>query len=134
MANLNQLANDSNSHLLSEQVLLFVERELQRELRMTRLLTELCHEVTDATRDKVGLIEEVKQLGVAAQGSDSLAYLRILRDEDLGKARSIMDLIKVTQEHTREKCAFIVKVKIARGLWGGVRVRRWALICFWVWV
>ncbi|GJU05433.1 hypothetical protein Tco_1121863 [Tanacetum coccineum] len=115
MANLNQIANDSNSHLLSEQVLLFVERKLQRELRMTRLLTDLCHEVTDATRDKVGLIEEVKQLGVAAQGSDSLAYLRILRDEDLGKARSIMDLIKVTQEHTREKCAFIAKVKIARG-------------------
>ncbi|GKF29793.1 hypothetical protein Tco_0096135, partial [Tanacetum coccineum] len=50
---------------------------------MTRLLTELCHEVTNATRDKVGLLEEVKQLGVAAQGSDSLAYLRILRDEDL---------------------------------------------------
>ncbi|GJY92073.1 reverse transcriptase zinc-binding domain-containing protein [Tanacetum coccineum] len=90
-------------------------KEMQRELRMTRLLTELCHEVTDATRDKVGLIEEVKQLGVAAQGSDSLAYLRILRDEDLGKARSIMNLIKATQEHTREKCAFIAKVKIARG-------------------
>ncbi|GKB87276.1 hypothetical protein Tco_0959548 [Tanacetum coccineum] len=82
---------------------------------MTRLLIELCHEVTDATRDKVGLIEEVKQLGVAAQGSDCLAYLRILRDEDLGKARSIMDLIKATQEHTREKCAFIAKVKISRG-------------------
>nr|GEU91538.1 hypothetical protein [Tanacetum cinerariifolium] len=84
------------------------------ELRMTWLLTDLCHEVTDATRDKVGLIEEVKQLGVAAQGSDSLAYLRILRDEDLGKERSIMDLIRVTQEHTHEKCAFIAKVKIAR--------------------
>nr|GEY77244.1 hypothetical protein [Tanacetum cinerariifolium] len=65
-----------------------------RELRMTRLLTDLCHEVTNATRDKVGLIEEVKQLGIAAQGSDSLAYIRILCDEDIGKARSIMDLIK----------------------------------------
>ncbi|GJZ51599.1 hypothetical protein Tco_0606114 [Tanacetum coccineum] len=115
MANLNQLANDSNSHLLREQVLLFIEWEMQRELRMIRLLTKLCHEVTNAIRDKVGLLDEVKQLGVAAQGSDSLAYLRILRDEDLSKARSIMNLINVTQEHTCEKCAFIAKVKIARG-------------------
>ncbi|GJT27800.1 zinc finger, CCHC-type containing protein [Tanacetum coccineum] len=46
---------------LSEGLISF---DLSKELRMTRLLTDLCHEVTDATRDKVGLIEEVKQLGI----------------------------------------------------------------------
>ncbi|GJS44173.1 hypothetical protein Tco_0569216 [Tanacetum coccineum] len=67
MAKLNQLAIDSKSELLSEQVLLYVEREMDRELRMTRILTDLCHEVTDAVKDKVKLIEKVKELGVAAQ-------------------------------------------------------------------
>ncbi|GKA68466.1 hypothetical protein Tco_0768383 [Tanacetum coccineum] len=76
---------------------------MARELRMTRLFTELCHEVTDSVRDKADLIKEVKELGVAAQGSDSMAFLRILRDEDLDKAKYIMNLLKETQKHTREK-------------------------------
>nr|GEV47703.1 hypothetical protein [Tanacetum cinerariifolium] len=102
MAKLNQLAIDSKSELLSEQVLLYVEREMKRELRMTRILTELFHEVTEAVRDKAELIEEVKELGVVAQGSDNMAYLRILRAKDLAKAKDIMNLIKETQKHTRE--------------------------------
>ncbi|GJS65065.1 hypothetical protein Tco_0679629 [Tanacetum coccineum] len=101
MAKLNELAIDSKSELLSEQVLLYVEREMEQELRMTRILTDLCHEVTEAVRDKAEVIEEVKELGVAAQGSDSMTYLRILRDEDLAKANDIMNLIKETQKHTR---------------------------------
>ncbi|GKC31027.1 hypothetical protein Tco_1038321 [Tanacetum coccineum] len=96
MAKLNQLAIDSKLELLSEQVLLYVEREMDRELRMTRILTDLCHEVTDAVKDKAKLIEEVKELGVAAQDFDSMAYLRILRAEDLDKAKDIMNLIKET--------------------------------------
>ncbi|GJX85985.1 hypothetical protein Tco_0336759 [Tanacetum coccineum] len=109
MAKLNQLAIDSKSELLSEQVLLYVEREMERELRMTRILTDLCHEVTEAIRDKAKVIEEVKELGVAAQGSDSMAYLRILRDEDLAKANDIMNLIKKIQKHTRGKYVYIAK-------------------------
>ncbi|GKA10826.1 transposase, MuDR, MULE transposase domain protein [Tanacetum coccineum] len=73
-------AIDSKSELLSEQVLLFVKREMARELRMTRLLTNLCHEVTNAVKDKEDVIEEVKELGMA--GSDIMAFLRILRDEE----------------------------------------------------
>ncbi|GJR38259.1 hypothetical protein Tco_1213943 [Tanacetum coccineum] len=65
MAKLNQLAIDSKSELLGEQVLLYVEREMDPELCMTRILTDLCHEVTDAVKDKTKLIEEVKELGVA---------------------------------------------------------------------
>ncbi|GJV38990.1 hypothetical protein Tco_1417430 [Tanacetum coccineum] len=102
MANLNQLAIDSKSEQLSEQVLLYVEREMARELRMTRLLTDLCHEVTDSVKHKEDLIVEVKELGVATQGSDSMAFLRILRDEDLDKAKDIMNLLKETQKHTRQ--------------------------------
>nr|GFB52957.1 hypothetical protein [Tanacetum cinerariifolium] len=82
---------------------------MERELRMTRILTDLCHEVTEAVRDKEELIEEVKELGVAAQGSDSMAYLRILRVEDLAKENDIMNLIKETQKHTREKYVYIAK-------------------------
>ncbi|GKF46813.1 hypothetical protein Tco_0136615, partial [Tanacetum coccineum] len=82
--------------LLSEQFLLYVEREMARELRMTRISTDLCHEVTEVVRDKAEVIEEVKELGVAAQGSDSMPYLKILRDEDLAKANDIMNLIKET--------------------------------------
>ncbi|GJX44197.1 hypothetical protein Tco_0260873 [Tanacetum coccineum] len=111
MAKLNQLAIDSKSKLLSEQVLLYDEREMNRELRMTRILTNLCHEVTDAVKDKAELIEEVKELGIAAQGSDSMKYLRILRVEDLDKAKDIMNLIKETQKHTRGKYVYIAKVK-----------------------
>nr|GFB20404.1 hypothetical protein [Tanacetum cinerariifolium] len=48
MAKLSQLAINCKSELLSEQVLLYVEREMERELRMTRILTDLCHEVTKA--------------------------------------------------------------------------------------
>nr|GEZ98963.1 hypothetical protein [Tanacetum cinerariifolium] len=96
MAKLNQLAIDSKSELLSEQVLLYVEREMDRELRMTRILTDLFHEVIDAVKYKAELIEEVEELGVAAQGSDSMAYLRILRVEGLDKGKDIMNLIKET--------------------------------------
>ncbi|GKD43740.1 hypothetical protein Tco_1268385 [Tanacetum coccineum] len=96
MANLNQLAIDSKSEQLSEKVLLYVEREIARELRMARLLTDLFHEVTNSVKDKLDLIEEVKELGVAAQGSDSMAFLRILHDEDLDKAKDIMNLLKET--------------------------------------
>nr|GEV90152.1 hypothetical protein [Tanacetum cinerariifolium] len=85
MAKLNHLAIDSKSKLLSKQVLLYVEKEMDRELRMTRILTDLCHEVTDAVKDKTELIKEVKELGIAAQGSDSMEYLRILRAKDLDK-------------------------------------------------
>ncbi|GKA83381.1 hypothetical protein Tco_0804976 [Tanacetum coccineum] len=109
MAKLNQLAIDSKSEILSEQVLLYVEREMDRELRMTRILTELCHEVTDAVKDKAEVIEEVKELGVAAQGSDSMTYLRILRAQDLDKAKDIMNLIKETQKHTHGKFVYIAK-------------------------
>nr|GEW14148.1 hypothetical protein [Tanacetum cinerariifolium] len=101
MAKLNQLDIESKLELLREQVLLYVEREMKRELCMTRILTDLCHEVTKAVRDKAEFIEEVKELGVLAQGSDSMTYLRILRDEDLAKANDIMNLIKETQKHTR---------------------------------
>ncbi|GJT89544.1 hypothetical protein Tco_1078389 [Tanacetum coccineum] len=111
MANLNQLAIDSKSKLLSEQVLLYVEREMKRELRMTRILIDLCHEVTDAVKDKAELIKEVKELGVAAQGSDNMAYLRILRDEDLAKVKDIMNLIKETQKHTRENL-YVLDVEV----------------------
>nr|GEX35819.1 hypothetical protein [Tanacetum cinerariifolium] len=52
---------------------LYVERKMDRELRRTRILKDLCHEVTDAVKDKAEVIEEVKELGVAAQGSDSMA-------------------------------------------------------------
>ncbi|GKE86300.1 hypothetical protein Tco_1560042, partial [Tanacetum coccineum] len=97
MANLKQLAIDSKSELLSEQILLYVEREMERELRMTRVLTELCHEVTKAAKYKVNLIEEVKELGGRASASDSMAYLRILRGEDMEKTKDIMKLIKETQ-------------------------------------
>ncbi|GKB87245.1 hypothetical protein Tco_0959517 [Tanacetum coccineum] len=114
MANLNQLVIDSKSKQLSEQVLLYVEKEMARELCMTRLLTDLCHEVTDSVKDKADLIEEVKELGVAAQGSDSMAFLRILHDEDLDKAKDIMNLIKETQKHTRENYVYIAKVKLDR--------------------
>ncbi|GJR57255.1 hypothetical protein Tco_1499417 [Tanacetum coccineum] len=114
MANLKQLAIDSKSELLSEQILLYVEREMERELRMTRVLTDLCHEVTEAAKDKVNLIEEVKQLGGRALASNSMAYLRILREEDMDKAKDIMKLIKDTQAHNREKYAFIANVKINR--------------------
>nr|GEX44430.1 reverse transcriptase zinc-binding domain-containing protein [Tanacetum cinerariifolium] len=96
-----QLAIDSKSERLSEQILLYVEREMERELHMTRVLTNLCHEVTEATKDKVNLIEEVKQLGGRASTSDSMAYLRILRGEDMDKAKYIMKLIKDTQDHNR---------------------------------
>ncbi|GJR77674.1 hypothetical protein Tco_0090039 [Tanacetum coccineum] len=112
MAKLNQLDIDSKSEQLSEQVLLYVEREMARELRMTRFLTELCHKVTDSVKDKADLIEEVKELGVAAQGSDSMALLRILRDEDLDKAKDIMNLLKETQKHTRENTLNVLYVMI----------------------
>ena len=112
MSKLSQLEIDCKSDQLSEQVLLYVERELNRELRITRLLTDLCHEVTDSVKDKADLIDEVKGLGEAAQGSDSLAFLRIIRNEDLGKAKSIMDLIKENQKHTRQKYVFIAKAKL----------------------
>ena len=114
MAKLPQLAIDSKSILLSEQVLLYVEREMEQELRMTKILTDICHEVTDACKDKDELIEEVKALGVAAQGSDSLAFLRILRNEELEKAKDLMNLIKENQKHTRGKYVFIANVKLAR--------------------
>nr|GEZ39153.1 transposase, MuDR, MULE transposase domain protein [Tanacetum cinerariifolium] len=91
-----------------------LSKEMDREIRMTRLLTYLCHEVIDAIKDKEDVIEEVKELGVATSGSDSMAFLRILRDEDLDKAKDIMNLIKETQKHTREKYVYIAKVKLNR--------------------
>ncbi|GKF17097.1 hypothetical protein Tco_0062015 [Tanacetum coccineum] len=112
MAKLIQLAIDSKLEQLSEQVLLCVEREMNRELRMTSLLTDLFHEVIDSVKDKVDLIEEVKELGVAAQGSDSMAFLRILRYEDIDKAKYIMNLIKETQKHTRENTLNVLYVMI----------------------
>nr|GEW52551.1 hypothetical protein [Tanacetum cinerariifolium] len=65
---------------------------MERELRMTRVLIDLCHEVTDAVKNKVDVIEEVKELGGRASGSDSMTYLMILRDEDMAKAKHIMEL------------------------------------------
>ncbi|GKE61646.1 hypothetical protein Tco_1512013 [Tanacetum coccineum] len=114
MANLKQLAIDSKSELLSEQILLYVEKEMERELRMTRVLTDLFHEMTKAAKDKVNLIEEVKELGGRASASDSMAYLRILRGEDMEKTKDIMKLIKEMQAHNHRKYAFIANVKINR--------------------
>nr|GEV66509.1 hypothetical protein [Tanacetum cinerariifolium] len=112
MKKLKQLAIDSKSKLLSEQVLLFVKQEMERELRMIRLLTDLCHEVTDVVKNQVELIEEIKQLGGRAIYSDHMAFVRILRGEDLDKSKFIMKLINETQEHTREKYTFIAKFKL----------------------
>nr|GEY89635.1 hypothetical protein [Tanacetum cinerariifolium] len=114
MANLSQLAIDSKSELLSEQVILFVEREMAPELCMIRLLTDLCHEVTDAFKDKADVIEKVKELGVVASGSDSMVFNKIVHDEDLDKAKYIVKLIKETQKHTREKYVYVAKVKLDR--------------------
>nr|GEW30583.1 hypothetical protein [Tanacetum cinerariifolium] len=79
---------------------------------MTRVLTDLCHEVTEAAKDKVNLIEEVKELGRRASASTSMAYLRILRGEDMEKTKDIMKLIKETKAHNCGKCAFSDNVKI----------------------
>ncbi|GKE04113.1 hypothetical protein Tco_1396131 [Tanacetum coccineum] len=87
---------------------------MDRELRMTKILTDLCHEVIDAVKDKDQLIEEVKELDGAARGSDSMAYLRIIRVEYLDKAKYIMNIIKETQKHTRGKYVYIAKVKFDR--------------------
>nr|GEV93308.1 hypothetical protein [Tanacetum cinerariifolium] len=97
MANLKQLAIDSKSKLLSKQILLYVEREMERELRMTRVLIDLYHEVTEAAKDKVNLIEEIKELGGRASALDNMAYLRILRREDTKMAKDIIKLTKETQ-------------------------------------
>ncbi|GKB78805.1 hypothetical protein Tco_0945700 [Tanacetum coccineum] len=72
-------------------------------------MTRVCHEVTEAVKDKENLIEEVKELGGRASASDSMAYLRILREEDMEKAKDIIKLIKETQAHKRGKYAFIAK-------------------------
>nr|GEY52607.1 hypothetical protein [Tanacetum cinerariifolium] len=111
MKKLKQLAIDSKFELLSEQVLLFVKQEMERELRMTRLLTDLCHEVTDAVKNQVELIEKIKQLGGRAADSNHMAFFRILRGEDLDKTKFIMKLINETQEHTPKKYTFIAKFK-----------------------
>nr|GEZ18015.1 hypothetical protein [Tanacetum cinerariifolium] len=79
MAKLNQLAIDSKSKLLSKQVLLYVEREMERELRMTRILTNLCPEVTKTVRDKAKVIEEVKELGVYNAKVSTRSRLEILQ-------------------------------------------------------
>ncbi|GKG40613.1 hypothetical protein Tco_0467390, partial [Tanacetum coccineum] len=79
------------------------------QLAIESKLELLCQQVLEAVREKVEVIEEVKELGVAAQGSDSMSYLRILRDEDLDKANNIMNLIKETQKHTRRKYVYIAK-------------------------
>nr|GEV81291.1 hypothetical protein [Tanacetum cinerariifolium] len=100
MVKLNQLAIDLKSKFQTEQVLLYVEREMEQELHMTRILTDLFHEVTEAVRDKAEVIKEVKELGVHAQGSNSMPYLRILCDENLAKANDTINLIKETQKHT----------------------------------
>ncbi|GKB30586.1 hypothetical protein Tco_0869987 [Tanacetum coccineum] len=55
-----------------------------------------------------------RQGGSYRGGEDSMAFLRILRDEDLDKAKDIMNLIKETQKHTREKYVYIAKVKLDR--------------------
>ncbi|GKC27981.1 hypothetical protein Tco_1035275 [Tanacetum coccineum] len=102
MEKLKQLAIDSKSELLSEQILLFIEREMERELRMTRLLTDLCHEVTDAVKNQVELIEEIKQLGGRAADFDHMAFVRILLGEDLDKAKSIITK-SMSPRHTRGK-------------------------------
>nr|GEV73608.1 hypothetical protein [Tanacetum cinerariifolium] len=81
---------------------------------MTRLLTDLCHEVTDAMNNKMELIEEIKQLVGTVVDYDYMAFVRILRSEDHDKAKSIMMLINEIQEHTREKYTFIAKVKVDR--------------------
>nr|GEV55624.1 hypothetical protein [Tanacetum cinerariifolium] len=112
MANLKQLAIDSKSELLCEQILLYVEREMERELRMTRVLTDLCHEVTEAAKDKVNLIEEIKELGGRASALDNMAYYRILHREDTEMAKDIIKLTKETQADNHEKYAFIANVKI----------------------
>nr|GEU65790.1 hypothetical protein [Tanacetum cinerariifolium] len=93
---------------------LILHREMARELRMIRLLTDLFHEMTDAVKDKTNVIEDVKELSVAASGSDSMAFLRILRDEDLDKAKDIMNIIKETKKHSREKYIYIAKVTFDR--------------------
>nr|GEV39300.1 transposase, MuDR, MULE transposase domain protein [Tanacetum cinerariifolium] len=68
----------------------------------------------DVVKNKVKLIEEIKQLDGTAVDSEYMAFFRILRDEDLDKVKSSMKLINDTQEHTREKYAFIAKVKLYR--------------------
>nr|GEX58900.1 hypothetical protein [Tanacetum cinerariifolium] len=80
MEKLKQLAIDSMSELLSEQILLFVEREMEREMRMARLLTDLFHEITDVVKNKVELIEEIKQLEGTVVDSDYMAFVRILQN------------------------------------------------------
>ncbi|GKD22527.1 hypothetical protein Tco_1224230 [Tanacetum coccineum] len=85
-----------------------------RQARRQKFVIYLCHEVTEAAKDKVNLIEEVKQFGGRASTSDSMAYLRILRGEDMKKAKDIMNLIKETQAHNNGKYAFIANVKINR--------------------
>ncbi|GJZ73815.1 hypothetical protein Tco_0637961 [Tanacetum coccineum] len=87
---------------------------MEREMRMARLLTGLCHEVTDAVKNKVELIEEIKQLDGTTVDSNYMAFVKILRGEDLDKAKSIMKLINDTQNHNREKYVFIAKVKLDR--------------------
>nr|GEW21730.1 hypothetical protein [Tanacetum cinerariifolium] len=105
---------------------------MERELHMTRVLTNLYHKVTEAAKDKVNLIEEVKELGGRASALDSMAYLRILRGEDMDKAKDITKLIKDTQNHNRGKYVFIanVKINLSDGSW--IKVRRLALSYFWV--
>ncbi|GKB72754.1 transposase, MuDR, MULE transposase domain protein [Tanacetum coccineum] len=68
----------------------------------------------DAVKNKVELIEEIKQLDGTTVDSNYMAFVKILRGEDLDKAKSIMKLINDTQEHTREKYAFFVKFKLDR--------------------
>nr|GEU35427.1 hypothetical protein [Tanacetum cinerariifolium] len=82
---------------------------MEQELRMTRLLTDLCHEVTDAVKNKVELIEGIKQLDGTAVDSVYMAFVRILRGDDFDKTKSTMKLINETQEHTHEKYTFIAK-------------------------
>nr|GEY95729.1 hypothetical protein [Tanacetum cinerariifolium] len=66
---------------------------------MTRVLTDLYHEVTKAAKDKVNLIKDVKKHGGRASTSDMMAYLRILCREDMNKAKDILKLIKDKQNH-----------------------------------
>nr|GEX95427.1 hypothetical protein [Tanacetum cinerariifolium] len=67
-----------------------------------------------AVKNMVKLTEEIKKLDGTALDSNYMTFVRILRGEDLDKAKLIMKLINETQEHTREKYTFIAKVKLDR--------------------
>ncbi|GJT32402.1 hypothetical protein Tco_0922821 [Tanacetum coccineum] len=110
MANISyiqQLELAMTSQTIASEIRLAIYEEISKDIKVARDLTKVCKEISESVGKKQQTINYLRNLHETTTIQADIAYLTLIRDQDLKKTNTIMQVICEIDDHIHQKYVFI---------------------------